>query len=107
MKRNIPRNIKIYYITRVFVALRFIIPIWVTFFLRIITFEQMAIGEVVALVISTLFELPSGALADLIGRRWTIAIGLVIQGAGYALQSQSANFGQYIIFYSICSICLP
>jgi len=97
------RNITLYYITRVFVALRFIIPIWVTFFLRIITFEQMAIGEVVALVIGTIFELPSGVLADLIGRRFTVAIGFIIQGAGYVLLSTVTSFPQYLIYYSICA----
>ncbi|MDD3647805.1 MAG: MFS transporter [Candidatus Dojkabacteria bacterium] len=98
------RNITIYYITRVFVGLRFIIPVWVAFFLRIITFEQMAIGEVVVFVIATLFELPSGVLADLVGRKLTVASGLIIQGLGYVLVAYAADFQSYLIAFSISSI---
>lgn len=64
----------------------------------------MAIGEVICLLIGTVFELPSGVLADLIGRRLTVAIGLLLDGIGYILISQATNFTGYIIFFSICSI---
>lgn len=95
------RNITIYYITRVFVGLRFIIPIWVTFFLRIITFEQLALAETISIFIGMMFELPSGVLADLIGRRITVALGFIIHGIAYSLISQASNFGAYLLFFSI------
>jgi len=64
----------------------------------------MAIGEVVVFLVGTLFELPSGVLADLIGRKLTVAIGLIVQGLGYVLVAYATDFQSYLIAFSISSI---
>jgi len=104
MNEILKRNLTIYYITRAFCGLRFIIPIWVTFFLRVITFEQMAFAELIASFIGILFEFPSGVLADIIGRKWTVAVGFIISGIGYTLLSSTQNMSDYIIYYAIANI---
>jgi MFS family permease len=67
-----------------------------TFFLRIISYQQVALGEIISFGIGTLFELPSGVLADLIGRRRTITIGYIIGGIGYSLMAGANNFESYL-----------
>jgi len=56
------------------------------------------------MIVGIAFELPSGVLADLIGRRITVAIGCVIYGLGYIFISQGANFEQLLFAFSINAI---
>ncbi|HUV47172.1 MAG TPA: hypothetical protein VMW29_03495, partial [Candidatus Bathyarchaeia archaeon] len=70
-KKRLRRNISLAYINSFVIALIFIIPVWVAFERRVLTFTQMALVEVFAAGITTFLELPTGALADLIGRRKT------------------------------------
>lgn len=92
MKKSASQTILIYYITRAFVGLRFIIPIWVTFFLHRITFGQMAVLEVAAGIIGIILEFPSGVFADVVGRRISVSLGFIIKGIGYLIIAFSGRF---------------
>jgi len=102
--KTYPLTIQIYFLTRIFVGLRFIIPIWVTFFLKIITFEQMAIGEVIPFIFGTLMELPTGVFADIFGRKISTIIGLSINGFGYIMLALATDFQSYIVASFICAL---
>lgn len=61
------------------------IAIWLLFFLQYLDFTQVAIIGALTTVSSNIFEIPTGAISDLIGRKWTLfwsfilsAIGLII-----------------------------
>ncbi len=70
---------------------------WSLFFLRLVTevqlepFQLVLLGTVMELSI-LLFEIPTGIVADLYSRKWSVAISFVIVGAAYAL---SANADVY------------
>ncbi len=57
----------------------------------------MAIGEILSFITQSILELPSGVLADLIGRKKTLIIGYVFRGAGYSFLAISQNFTQYVL----------
>jgi MFS family permease len=81
----VERNTKIFYLTQFSHALIFTIPIWVVFYLRLFTPAQIALINGITFAVQMLFELPSGALADLLGRRTTILISFIIGGLSYIL----------------------
>ncbi len=91
--QKLARNTNLYYLTQFCELLVFIIPIWVSFQRQFLTFTQMSLIASMRWAITALLELPSGAIADLIGRRLSIAIGHAIQAVGiWAIAfSQSAE----------------
>lgn len=95
------RNMYVFYGSQVLNGLRFIGPVWVLFFTHYITFSQLAFLEALGLFISVVLELPTGALADLIGRKNTIIFGYLVAGLGYTLIGFGHSFEWFLIGYVI------
>lgn len=94
-------NIRYYFISSFFTSLAFIIPIWVSFEKRILTYAEMALLEVVGATFLVLLQIPTGALADLIGRKKTIVLGWVTTGLGNILFAHATNFPTLVATYLI------
>lgn len=103
-KQKLKRNVKLAYISVFFIALIFVIPIWVAFETRILNFTQIALISAICYGITTLLELPSGALADLIGRRKTIILGWLISGLGNVYIAFASSFAMFFTGYAIVAI---
>jgi len=70
-----PRNTKLFIITQFLYALIFHIPIWIVFYEQRISISQISFLIGFQYLIQLVLELPTGALADLIGRKKTIILG--------------------------------
>lgn len=79
--QKLQRNINLSYIFSFLIGLAFVIPIWVMYNRRILSFSQIALFSAIGYGVTTFLELPTGALADLIGRRKTIIIGWILIGS--------------------------
>lgn len=84
-RQKLSRNINLYYLTQFCEFLVFIIPIWVSYQRQFLSFTQMSLVASSRWAITALLELPSGAIADLIGRRLSTVIGYTIQALGIGL----------------------
>ncbi|MEA2056572.1 MAG: MFS transporter [Patescibacteria group bacterium] len=80
-KQQLNRNIRLSYLFYFLTGLAFTIPIWVSFTTRILSFSQIALFSAIGYGATTFLELPTGALADLIGRRKTVILGWIIISA--------------------------
>lgn len=100
--RLLKRNINLAYIRVFFQFLIFPNPIWYSFETRFVTPAILGIIYGMTHLIALILELPTGALADLIGRKKTIIWGLTLYGLGalFLSQAQSAAWlwTTYIIF---------
>lgn len=72
------RNIPLYYLLAIFLNGWFILPNWVFYFSQYISKSEIGIVEGVAIFVGILFEVPTGAIADLIGKKKTTLLGSVI-----------------------------
>lgn len=81
----------------VFRALYFMVPVWVSMELRYISLTQVAIIDIVILLSALLLELPTGALADLIGRKKSISISFAISALAYFLFAYANSFYWFLI----------
>lgn len=90
-KQKMERNVKLYIWIQPLLGLLFTVPVWVAFEQRFLTYSQMALMEASTFIITMMFELPSGVLADLIGRKKTLVIGWSIVTIGYILTGFSFN----------------
>lgn len=103
MKRYSPediykRNIVTFYITDLARALVFLIPVWVAYELQYITLTQLTLLEATIYGIQLVFELPTGALADLIGKKWTVLFGNAFVFISLVLYALARDFHAFIIY---------
>ena len=89
-------NLRLIRWLEIFNSMFFIIPVWVSFELRFITLAQLAMIEGAIALTQLLLELPTGALADLLGRKKTIGMGFLISGIGYFLFTISTSFETFL-----------
>ncbi len=79
----------------------FLIPVWVSFELRFLSLAEIAVIEAAIAATQLALELPTGALADLLGRKTTVTLGYLLDGIGYLLFTQAHDFWSFMIF-SMC-----
>ncbi|MBN1332080.1 MFS transporter [Candidatus Dojkabacteria bacterium] len=94
------RNIKIYYAVEFLSYLNFFIPIWVAYERHFISFTLIATIAGLRFVVTTLLEVPTGALGDLLGRKWSVAIGFFAETIGLIIVGIATN-GTYILIGAI------
>lgn len=85
------RNIKIYYIEQFLAGMWFTLPVWVVFQLGFLNYSQMGLVAGLAYAVKTVLELPSGAVADMLGRKKTVLIGWFISGLFFITTGLSPN----------------
>ncbi|NMC44829.1 MAG: MFS transporter [candidate division Zixibacteria bacterium] len=92
------RNINAYYFFHLFGNMAFWLPIYALFFLaRRLDFETILLLYAVDTIFQTVLEVPSGVLADRIGRRPILMLGALAQAAGYLLIAFGNGIPLYIV----------
>ena len=72
---NIKRNTIACYISDVVLGTYFQLPIWIVYQSRFLSFSQIAFYSGLALITEVIAQLPTGAFADLIGRKYALSLG--------------------------------
>lgn len=91
------RNIKVFYWAEFARSLVFIIPVWIMLLRERIGVEGAALYLAVGFVTQLLLELPTGALADLIGRKKTVILAYFIDALQYLLMAFATTLPQFLI----------
>ncbi|MBT3249797.1 MAG: MFS transporter [Candidatus Pacebacteria bacterium] len=91
------RNLKIGYALAFINELYFPVAIWLLFFLKYLDFTQVAILGALTTVSSNLFEIPTGAIADILGRKWTLFWSFIISSIGLLVISTGSVFSIFAI----------
>lgn len=98
------RNLIIARIISFLTSLLFFMPIWYAFETQFAPAKTLAIVYAVTHMVSVFLEIPTGALADLLGRKRTVFLGLLFQGLGWIIVSQSVNISYIWIGYAVAEI---
>jgi len=77
---NSRSNVRIAYILSFLSELYFPISVWLFYYLRFLDFKQIGILTAVKLISSNIFEVPTGAFADVVGRKISIVISFFLYG---------------------------
>ena len=101
------RNIPLFIAFRVFFNARFYYPVLGVLFLDLgLSLEQYAILNVIWAATILLLEIPSGALADVIGRRWMVILAgalMVLEMAVFAFAPVGEWLFPLLVFNRILS----
>ena len=100
----IPRNTKVYYATQITHALIFTIPIWVVFYQQMFSPVQIAMLAIISFATQMIMELPSGALADMIGRKTILAISFLIAALSFLLFPFGTEYWHYIVLAGLIGL---
>jgi len=99
---NIKNNIILGYITSGLTSLYFFFPIWYEYESGFIRPEMLVIMYAVMYGVTVILEIPTGALADRIGRKTTILSGYGLQAAAYIAMGMARDasriWGAYLLF---------
>lgn len=96
-KTDYKRNIKYFMITSVFQWFFVVIGVWVLIWRSYLSWEEIALVTSISLLVQLLLELPSGALADLWGRKNTIIFGRVLGVIGFGILTFATNFWLFLL----------
>ncbi len=91
-------NARVSYISEFFGGMIFYMPVWVAYELQYISLPQIAIIEAVMQMTQLVSELPTGAIADLLGKKASILIGRTIGIAAMLMYLTSTNFAAFIAY---------
>lgn len=79
------KNIRLYYFISILSHAWFILANWLFYALKFVTPGQMGMIESAAFGLGLILEIPSGAIADLLGKKLTVQIGLFFQTLGIGM----------------------
>jgi len=97
-------NIKVNYISNTVSSLLFLIPVWVAYELQYISLLQIPIIEAIIQGSQLILELPTGALADLWGKRTTVIFGYIISAIASVIYALSRSYDSFIIYALIMGL---
>ena len=78
-------------------SLIFTIPIWVAYKRQFISGSELIFLEGVLLGSQLILELPTGAFADLLGKRASVALGFFAIALAYVLYAFATNFQMFLV----------
>ena len=86
------RNIKLAYVLAFLKTSWFWLGIWVFYYLRFTNFAGIGAIESVLIITMTVAEIPTGAIADLLGKKKTLTVAFLIMATGNLLMALSTSF---------------
>jgi len=99
-----PKNIKIAYILSFLFNALFWLGIWVLYYLLFTNYSGIGLIETVAIASSILAEIPTGAVADLLGKKKTLMLAFLVAGAGNLYMALANSFSILIISVAFIAI---
>lgn len=85
------------YVIEFFSALYFLIPVWVSMELTHISLTQLTLIEIIIFGSQFVLELPTGAFADLLGKRVTVFLGNLITALSMVAFAFSNSFPDFVL----------
>jgi len=86
------KNIKIAYLIASLRTAWFFLGIWVFYYLLFTNYAGIGLIESILIITMTTMEIPTGAIADLLGKKKTLSIAFLLQSAGILSMALAPNF---------------
>ena len=91
-KKQLQRNIFLVYILTALDYAWFWIAIWVLFYLRFTDYAGIGLLEAIMITTSVFAEVPTGAIADLLGKKKTMLVAFAVGSVGNILMGLAGDF---------------
>ena len=98
------RNIKLaYYLTFCWNSL-FWLGIWLLYYLKFTDYQGIGLIETTWIIISIISEIPTGAIADIFGKKYTLTFAFLLQAIGQTIMGIALNYSYLIISVVIMTL---
>lgn len=104
MSRELRHNILYSYFFAASRAGLFTVPMWVVYQQEFLSFPKIAFFASLLLILTIVFELPTGVLADLWGKRKTLILGAGLIGLGFILIGSTPSYPMMYIHVLLVGI---
>ena len=98
------RNILLSYVLTYLYNSWFWLGVWVFYYLRFTDYKGIGLIETIMIILSICLEVPTGVVADHIGKKKTLFLAFLLSGIGNIVFGFSTNFN-YLIF-SVATFCV-
>lgn len=95
------RNIYLAYFLASMKYTWFFLGIWVLYYLKFTNYAGIGLVETVGIAVGTIGEIPTGAIADLFGKKKTLILSFFLEALGSLVMALSQNFSHLIIAVAI------
>lgn len=92
------RNSGVFYLMNGFASLIFLGATWAAYELQYLTFSQLTISESLIMFTQLVMELPTGAFADLLGKKITVIISHFLRSSSMFVFAFADTFPEFLIF---------
>ena len=99
-----PRNILVLYVRTFVMSLLFFMPTWYAFEHQFGSNSQINLIYAVTLGLSVILQIPTGALADIYGRKLAVVVGSILDGLGFVIISFTHNLNGLWAGYLVNSV---
>jgi len=96
---KVKRNVLLSYILAGLFNAHFWMGIWLLYYLRFTNYAGVGLLESVWLVISLFGEVPTGAIADMLGKKKTLIVSFFFTALGYLIMGLAPSFS--VLFFSL------
>jgi len=105
MNRKLLRNIRVLYVFSFFWLAMIIIPVMVPFFeTRGLSLAEVFYLQAVFAFVVVLLEVPSGYVADMLGRKNALVAGALFHGAGFSWLCFAEGFAELVLFEALVGV---
>ncbi|HUD06936.1 MAG TPA: hypothetical protein VMR34_03555 [Candidatus Saccharimonadales bacterium] len=101
---EVKRAIKSFYTISAYWSVFFATGNWLFFWRIYLTNGKIGVVDAICFLVGMIAQVPTGAIADKIGRRRTMIIGTILMGIGYASVGFAFNGGIILAGYLVYSI---
>jgi MFS family permease len=98
------RNILLSYILAFSKTTWFWLGIWIFYYLRFTNYAGIGIIETVLIITVTLAEIPTGAIADIFGKKKTLILAFFLETVGAFMMAAAPNFN--VLVLSVFVMCI-
>jgi len=95
------RNIRLYYALNAADSAVFIAGNWIFYWQLFMTFGVLGVVDTIAFAYGLFMEIPTGALSDMIGKRWTVRAAMLINGLGFLIMGAAQTFWVLMVGYAM------
>ncbi len=97
-------NTKILRISQVLHSLAFTVPIWIVFFQTHLTVQEISLLVAFGYAVQVLTELPTGAIADMFGKKTTIGLGHLLGALAFSAFPFATTFTHFLLLSMLVGI---
>lgn len=95
------RNIRLYYAINATDSAVFIAGNWIFYWQLFMSFGVLGVVDAIAFAYGLFMEIPTGALSDLLGKRWTVRAAMLMNGIGFIVMGAAQHFWVLMLGYAM------